>query len=84
VFKRYTCQKQNPPLSRWALSIKSAIYLPWQQGLPGKQHALFLAQQLSVFCVVLLLAKTTVPATNKVATILKINVFIFICFKLID
>jgi hypothetical protein len=58
-------------------------YLSWQQELPG-QHVLFFAQQLSAFFVVQLLAKTTIPATNKVATILKIIFFIFNNLKLFN
>ena len=56
-----------------------------QQVLPGWQHALPALQQLSVLLVVL--AYTTVPATNKIAAILKISFFMtlyFNCFYLIN
>lgn len=54
-------------------------FLSWQQE-PG-QHVLLLAQLLSAFFTALLLANTTIPATNKVAMILKIIFFIFYKLK---
>jgi hypothetical protein len=52
---------------------------PSQQGLPGKQHSLFVSQQAFAFAVAVdpLFAYATVPATIRAATTPKMIFFIF-------